>query len=187
MASLVFVTLNSIHSSYFMNITLGIKCRPRHSRIYFWFCPHPKVHIMILLRCLLSSDNIPTADYYAQDNLLDFQKVSLEFRDFTHSFHLWGVLQGGEMVGEGGEGQWGVAKVKWKGCIVFPEDTEQTGWGHQDRSLCSSGDDGAPHWITVDSASSSTSQLPLQPFPLAVRHTFSLFHHLHPTHAPYMH
>lgn len=82
-----------------MNITLGIKCRPRHSRIYF--CPHPKVHIMILLRWLLSSDNIPTADYYTQDNLLDFQKVSLEFRDFT-SFHLWGVLQGGAVGGDGG-------------------------------------------------------------------------------------
>lgn len=87
-----------------MNITLGIKCCPRHSRIYFWFCPHPKVHITILLRCLLSSDNIPTADYYAEDNLLDFQKVSLEFRDFTHSFHLWEVLQGGEVEGKGGGG-----------------------------------------------------------------------------------
>lgn len=68
---------------------------------------------------------------------------------------------------------------KWKGCIVFPEDTEQTGWGHPDHSLSCSDDDGAPHWITVDSASSSTSLLLLQSFLseyMMIFHFFIEFH-----------
>lgn len=64
---------------------------------------------------------------------------------------------------------------KWKGCIVFPKDTEQTGWGHRDHSLSCSDDDGAPHWITVDSASSCASHLPLQPVPQNIGWCFVSF------------
>lgn len=65
---------------------------------------------------------------------------------------------------------------KWKGCIVFPEDTEQTGWGHRDHSLSCSDDDGAPHWITVDSAStSSTYPLPSIPAFSNIFHCVKLY------------
>lgn len=33
------------------------------------------------------------------------------------------------------------------------------------QQYCADDDDGAPHWITVDSASTSTAPLPLQPHP----------------------
>lgn len=60
----------------------------------FLFCFHPTIH-MILLRCLLSSDNIPTTDYCTQDNLLDFQRFLLSSGiSCTHSICLefcWGV------------------------------------------------------------------------------------------------
>lgn len=45
--------------------------------------------------------------------------------------------------------------------FCFPEDNEQAGRGHQDQSPSCTDDVGVPHWITVDSAStSSTNPLP---------------------------
>lgn len=77
----------------FMNIAFGNKCSPlqlknktktKQFEDLFMFCSHSEIHDTF--QSLLSSYNIPAADYYIQHNLLDFQRVVFflfECREFS--------------------------------------------------------------------------------------------------------
>lgn len=55
--------------------------------------------------------------------------------------------------------------AKWKGCIVFPRRHRTSRMRSSRPELYCADDDGAPHWITVDTVSTCTAHLLLQPCP----------------------